>query len=281
MKRLILNAFCSVIISIVSTSVQAAKPKLNNVSKGELDAILEEFAANFVHTSVSPAKSLGAVWGVEVGVVAGITETPELEKLVKKADANTTVDKIPHAGALLAGSVPYGIGFEINMFPEKTFSGIKIKNTGGALKWTVSDVFFSSLPIDVAVKAHYSKSTLSYSQTINNSSTANTDVDSTITVENKIKGANITVSGDILIFQPFVGFGFAESDGKVGVTASGTATIFDQSITATNSQSASSKPSSAHLFAGLQFDLWLVNIAAEYTQVFGAKRYSAKFSFHF
>ena len=40
------------------------------------------------------------VFGFEIGVVGGITETPRLESLVKEVDPSEDVSLVPHAGLL-------------------------------------------------------------------------------------------------------------------------------------------------------------------------------------
>ncbi len=95
-----MNAGLVTFALLLAQTALADVPTLNNIDRGELDSVVKEFSANFTHTTVSPAKSLGHLWGFEVGVIAGITKTPKLNALVKEVSPNTTVDKIPHGGIL-------------------------------------------------------------------------------------------------------------------------------------------------------------------------------------
>ncbi len=266
-------------------ALQAGSPELNNIDRADLDNVVKEFSANFTHTTVSPAKSLGRVWGFEVGVLAGITKTPKLEALVHEVSPSTDIGEVPHGGLLGMVTFPYGITGEVTLVPETTASGVTVENKSAGVKWTVTDVFPLPTVVDIlsaAVRFHISTSDLSYKQTIRNSSTGNIPVDATILFDSTVWGLNTTISADVLIFEPYVGFGFAKSSTDVSIKATGSATIFTGDvITASSGQAASSKPSSAHIFAGVQMDMILAHLSAEISRVFDTTSYMGKFSFYY
>lgn len=265
-------------LALFSTSVWSAVPTLNNVTQTELDNISKEFAANFVHTVVAPAKSLGHTWGFELGLMGGITETPDLEATVKRVSSSTTVDKIYHGGLLGMITIPWGITLEATFLPEKSIAGITVDNYSAGVKWTATDLYPISPWLDLAVRGHYSNSGLSYSQT---STTAVSVASGTISIDSSVWGANLTASSDILFFEPYVGVGFLKSDTDIKFNASGTGTIFATSVSLSGGNSTSVSHTSPHLFAGLQLDLLLFHLSAEYATAFGTSSYTGKLSFYF
>ena len=261
MKKLFLFLLLS------SFSTFANTPSLENLDQADVDAVTEELAANFVHTAVQPAGTLGSIFGFEVGLIAGVTETPEMERIVKETDPTTTVDMIPHAGILGVLTIPFGITGELTFIPERTISDVTIENTTFALKWTATDSVLS-LPFDLAVRAHYSSNTFSYKDTISS-------VDTTVAFDTTSIGANVTAGIDLLIFEPYVGLGYVSSDSDVTLT--GNVSIFNF----TTSSSASASHSGAHFFAGTNINLLFLNIGAEYANIYGNSRYTAKLSVGF
>ncbi len=256
------------------SSLYAAKPSLDLLTQSQADAVSKEFSGNFIHTNVSPASSLGDIFGFEVGLVAGLSETPEIDKLSKTFDASATIDKIPHAGAIGSVSVPFGITAEMTYVPE-VGSDVKFKHLSYGAKWTFSR--FLPVPLDIAIRLHGSSSTLSYTDVINNTSTGNTDVNSTIAYDTSSFGYNLSVSKKLLFVEPYIGLGRVSTDTDIKASASTTVSIF----TFSSASSYTSENSGTHLFAGVNLNLFLLKIGAEYSNVMGVDRYSGKLSFYF
>ena len=77
-----MNIFRIIFIAALSLNILTAGAddvQLTNLSTAEVDELFEEFSTNFIHTAVSPAKGLGDIWGIEVGLVAGVTPTSKLQ----------------------------------------------------------------------------------------------------------------------------------------------------------------------------------------------------------
>ncbi|MAF77569.1 MAG: hypothetical protein CME63_03410 [Halobacteriovoraceae bacterium] len=250
--------------------------QMDDLSREDVDAISEEFSGNFVHSTVSGASSLGSVFGFEVGLVGRMTDAPRIKKIVQEQDPDNDFDSLYDAGLMAQVSIPFGITAEMIYLPEVDLSDLKANRTSFGVKWTMTDGVLA-LPFNLALRAHYSTSDLSYSDVINNSSTGGMDVNSVIGIKSKSMGANVTASFDLLVFEPFVGVGYVSSDTDINVNASGGSNIF----TYTDSQSASSKSSGLHYFAGAQVNLLLFKIGAEYSNVYGVDRVAGKISFGF
>lgn len=256
----------------------ADTPTFENISAGDYDKIVKELSSNFAYSSVTPASSLGSVWGVEFGAVAGVTKTPEILALVKRTNANFKEDKFPHAAGLLRVGAPFGLAAEAMILPEIKVSDLKLKQYSGALQWTITDVFFTDLPVNVAVKGYLSKTGLKYSQQVPVSGVPGARVDATIDYDNTVMGAQLMVSKKLLVFEPYLALGYAKANGELNVTGAGTvnATIFTS-----GARSAQSKPSSAQFLAGLDIRLFFLTLGAEYQRSFGTSGFNGRLSFRF
>lgn len=264
-----------VLLSFLSLSAIADDFKLSNITTGELDDITKELSANFIHRSVSPAGTLGDIWGVEVGVLGGLTDTPDLEKLVKRADPSLDIGQIPHAAILARVSVPYSITFEANYLPEIDASNAKLSSWSAAVMWTASDFMEESIlpfEFDLAFKAHYSKAEFSYVQ---NFSTEG--VDGEITFDDSIWGLMGLFSSKVLFMEPYVGLGYLSADAETAVSATVNVSFFsDSALTKQNSD-----PTSFHGLAGIEFSAFFMNLGLEAGYAFGTTSYTAKLSFAF
>lgn len=270
MKSLIL-----LILITFSFNSYASAPSLDNLSEADAKAIGKEFSANFVHTTVSPASSLGSIIGFEVGLVAGLTTTPKIEEISNSVDSSSDISAIPHAGLIGAVSVPGGFTLEVNMIPERELSDVSFEHFSGALKWTITNAI--PLPFDLALRVHGSSSTLSYSDTINNASTSNQDVDTNLSFGTSSFGANLSASVNALVFEPYAGLGYVSTETEIKTSAATTVDIF----TFSNAEAYTAENSGLHIFAGANINLFLLKIGFEYGKVMDLTRMSFKLSAYF
>lgn len=266
------------VLSFITTTANAAVPSFNSITSADYDKIVKELSANFAYSSVTPASSLGGLWGFEFGLVGGLTKTPEILALVKKNNSTFDQEKFPHGGAMLRVGIPLGFTAEAIVFPKRTISSLKIGQTSGAAQWTITDVFFSDLPVNLALKGFYSKTTMSYGQVINNSTTANTNVNATISFDDTLYGGQFLVSKKLLVFEPYLGLGYVHAKGDLGISA---ATAPNASFFAAGGSSASTTPTSGQLLAGLDIKLFFFTLGAEYQRAFGTSSYNGRVSFRF
>lgn len=270
MKRILLG------LALLSTSLHAADNfKLDNLSQSDVDKISKEFSANFVHTTVTGASS-SKIFGFQVGIIGRKTSSPEIEKQVKAQSPSTSISSIYDAGIMALVQVPFGITAELTTLPSKSLGNLTFKRTSMAVKWTMTDGLLV-LPFNLALRGHYSTANLSYTDTINNSSTGNVDVNSTVGIKTKSYGFNVTASMNLFVIEPYAGLGFVSSNTDVFVNASGGTTIFNFSA----AQAASSTSSGLHYFAGAEVNLLLVKLGAEYSNVYGVDRITGKVAIGF
>jgi hypothetical protein len=266
------------IATLMSTTLYAGAPQIDSISQQDVDELSKEFSANLAHTAVSPAGAPSELFEVEVGVIAGITKTPKLQALVKEVDPDTDIPAIPHAGIVGIFTGPMGISAEVNLLPKIDSEDFSLNKRSFGLRWS----FLRSVPLfGFAFRGHYSASDISFNQNIQNSSTLNIPVASEIKFKNRTWGANFSVDLDLFLVTPYLGYGIVRSKTNLDITGNGTATIFDTDLLLTSSQAAQSKNSSDHIFAGVEFNLFLVHISAEYAELFDTKKYSIKLSAYF
>jgi hypothetical protein len=278
MKR-ILCALCLSFVftlsALLTPSAQAATPQFSNLSQDDFDDIVRELSANGMFHSVTPASSMASIIGLEVGVIGGITKTPDIDRLVKRAGGSDGLDKFPHAGLLGVISTPFAFTGEVVLIPKLAAQGVDFSTAGAAVKWVPTDRALPLFPLNVAIRAFYTQTTVSYSQTVtdvNTSSTSYSDIDFT----GKVMGAQILVSPKLIpILEPYVGLGALKADGRMNISGSNSFFNF------TTSQSAKSSPSTTQLLAGLDVRLILLGFGVEYSRAFETETFTGKFSFKF
>lgn len=267
--------------ALIPAQGYSASLSLNDLTLADYDKIVKEFSANFAYTSVTPASSLGGLWGFEFGVVGGFTKSPELLTLVKRSSASYDEDKLPHGGGLLRIGAPLGITAEALVFPKMKISDLNIGQYGGAAMWTITDVFFSDLPVTVAAKGFFTKVNMDYSQRLNNSTTGNVDIDAKIEYENSLYGAQLLISRKLLVFEPYLGIGYVKSTGDISVLASNPNASLFPGLPASAGNKVRSSPSSLQAMAGLDIRLLFLTLGAEYQKSFGTSSATGRLSFRF
>lgn len=262
--HLFLSAAVLVPTLLWSFAAMADTPSLDNLSTAELEDAILDFSSVMSHVSVSPASSLGNVFGFEVGLIAGIVDTPGLDSISKSVDPNSVMKSLPHATLFGAVSFPLGLTGELNFIPKTESQDVTFKNTSVGVKWTFSQLF--SAPVDMAVRVSTTKSDMSFVQ---NDPVPNTKV----SYDGKTTEAIFLVSKNFLLVEPFVGMGAVSSDGEISATSD----IF----TDVTGNSASKKQSGTHYLIGANFNLLFVKLGLEAGKIFDSQKVSAKVSFYF
>ncbi|MCB0392020.1 MAG: hypothetical protein KDD58_12060 [Bdellovibrionales bacterium] len=261
-----MNKLCKILSLLIMTLVVTpsyADIGFTNVSEKDLEKIVEDFSANFAHTTITGANTEGSIFGFQVGLIGGLTNTPNLETLVNQFDPGSDLTYLPHGGLFGVVSVPMGFTVEALMIPSLDAAGASFSNTGLALKWTLTEAI--PLPLDIALRGHYTTTTLEYSQLIG-SPAVNTDVE----YKNTITGFMALAGLNLRILKPYAGIGTITGDGEVNVK--GTDTIFNF----TSATKAAKKITSSHIVVGTELSLMLIKFGLEYASLFGTDRYSFK-----
>jgi len=258
-----MKKFLPLALAFISTYAVAAGPQFNNLTKSDVEDITREFSANFSHTGVSAPETNGA-WGVEVGLVAGRTSTPDLKKVVDASAGNgSDVSSLYHAGAMARVHLPFDLFGEVNLLPEQTLSDVSIKNTSYEVGWNAGGYF--GLPVDLAVAVNFANTEFSIKQT--------SPIPSTTTIDSATRIMWIGLSKTFLIFTPYVKVGSVSSNSDLKATGN--------ILNYTASQSESVTNSGSYLALGANLQLALLKLGLEFSQIMGVKRTSAKISFDF
>lgn len=252
-------------------------PSFDNLSQGDWNGIVKDLSALTDHTAVSPANGLQP-FGFEIGVLGGLTKTPDVQEAVDRSGASAKADEWISARLLGRLTLPHSLTIEVAGLPQTSISGVSLSQWGAALQWTLTDETWVSQVIDVALKAKYAHSRLFFSQVIQNTSTGGAAVDSGIDLTDSVYGLNIFAGRSFGIIEPYVAIGYLHASGELSISSQAGATIFAPSFT-----TGSSATSQADSWQGvIGFDLYpapFFTVGAEYSRAFDVDSYTAKLSF--
>jgi hypothetical protein len=256
-------------------SSMAGTPAFKDLSKKQLEDIGNEFAVNFSHTSVAAPETNG-LWGVEVGLVAGQSGTPELKKAVDQAGEDGSKFKNLYTAGLMARvHFPFDLFVEASALPKRDISNVEIANRTFGVGWNVGR--FASLPQDIALGLNTSNSDIKFDQVINNTSTGNIDVNSNMKLNSQSTVYWLGVSKTFLFITPYVKFGAASTKSNLNIDASGNATVFNF----TTNQKADVSSSGGYYAIGANLQFLLFRFGVEASNTIGVKRVAGKFSIAF
>lgn len=261
-----MKSFIAALVLLTSTLAQA-EPTFTNITSQDFEDISKEMSANFTHNSMLGAAKMGSLLGVQVGLVGASTSTPKTNDIVKR-NADAELPNMYNAGLLVAVGIPFGIAFEGVLLPETKASGASISVTSLAVKYNMNDLI-PILPLNLALRGFYSSAKFKFDQTVSSV---------TSSVENKtsVSGLQILLSPMTPLIDPYVGIGLLSASNTL--ETSGTS-IFDPSYT--TSQSESKSISGTQFLAGVDLNLLLFKLGAEYSQAFGTSRYGLKLAVGF
>lgn len=267
------------VLAAVAPAAYADTPNFTNIDRSDFDKIVKEFSGNFAYSTVTPASSLGAVWGFELGVTGGVTDIPDTLAIVKRAAPNTTMkDYFPHAAAIGRVTVPLGITAEASILPAIDASDVSLKSIAGAAMWTITDVFLEDLPVHWAIKGSLSTTEVRFTQNVTPIA-GGAQVPATIELKDTMMGIHTLISKKFLVFEPYVSLGLIKAKGTLSVLANVPATVFSSAFT--TGDKATTEPSSAQFLIGVDARLAFLSLGAEYQRSFGTSGYTGRLSFRF
>ena len=252
----------------VPTLCWAQSLSFTNVTEDDLQNISKEMSGNFMHHSVQGAAPLGKVFGFELGLVGGQQPSPKINDIVKRS-GGSGLSNLYHAGILGAVSVPFGFTGEVMMIPKLSSNDADFQMTSLALKINLNSALWTFLPFNLALRGITSDAKFSFRQTSGATS---------INVENqtKVSGLQILVSPMLPLIEPYAGVGLLS--GKNTLNATGGA-IFDPAYT--TSTSSDKTNSTTQTIMGINANLLLFRLGAEYSNAFGNNSVTAKLGFGF
>jgi hypothetical protein len=259
---------------IVSFSALAAGPEFKDLSKKQLEDIGNEFAVNFSHTVVAAPETDG-LWGLEVGLVAGQSKSPELKKAIDQAgEDGSDFKNLYSAGIMARAHFPLELYVEASLLPSRDINDVEVSNKTYGLGWNVGRLI--GLPLDIAVGANMSDSDIQFSQVIQNSSTGNVPVNSDMQLKSKSQVVYVGASKTFLFVTPYVKVGTATTKSDLDIDAS-SGTVF----TFTSKQQANVSSSGSYLALGADLQFLLFRFGVEASNTIGVSRVAGKFSIAF
>lgn len=248
-----------------------AELAFDNLDRSDFTQIINELSANFNHTTISGASTAGTVHGFEVGVAGAMTNSPDIERLVREVDPSTTVNQLYDIKVIGLLSVPMGFTAEVSFLPNINMADFEFRQMGVGLKWTATETLITGLPVELALRAQYSTVNLAYAQGLDGL------IRSDVEYEGRISGFGIVVSKKLPIAEPYFGLAMLSGAGELNVV--GTGSIFDNTFT--TGQSASATETTTALSVGAEVNVLLMKLGLEFSSLFGTSRIGGKVSFFF
>lgn len=258
----------TLVAAVLISQTAVAGPTFDNITSNDFENISKEMSANFAHSSILGASKMGTVLGVQVGLVAAQTASPKTDAIVKREAAGSELPNMYNAGLLVAVGIPFGIAFEGVLIPETGSNGAKISTTSLGVKYNINDVI-PVLPVNLALRGVYTISQFKFDQTQG-------AVNTSIKNKNSMYGVQLLISPMLPIVEPYAGLGYLSATNTLEATGSA---VFDPSYTSGSSET--KNISSTQILAGVDINLLLIKLGAEYSQAFGTNRYAAKIAFGF
>lgn len=244
----------------------AADPVFNALTKKDVENVSKEFGGNFAHTAVAAPETNG-LWGIEVGVLGGQTQSPKFSDVVDASGGDGKDFKsIYHAAVMARAHFPFDLFAEVTYLPEQDISDVKIKSNSFGVGWNVGR--FMGLPLDIALGADYAKGNVKFHQEAQGSAP-----ESDIRLDTATTVYWVGVSKTFLFFTPYVKIGTSRIESDLKASAN----ILDYASETNESVSLSGN----FLALGANFQFFFIKLGVEGSQIQDTKRLSGKFSFDF
>lgn len=256
-------------------SLQASAFSFDELSEDEFRDVNKDFAAAFIHTTVSPVEPLLAPKSWEVGLLLGMGTTPNVKELAESDDESDVPTVLPNLGIIAVYSHTEKISYEFKLLPDLAMGEMGLGSQSLAVKF--SDINKGQL--HTAWRLQFTNTYLRVYQNINNASTGNTDVPAKIGFLSQTLGAIYMAGGQLklendLLVSPFMGIGATYTMGSAKVEADTSASIFPSQE---SSMSASSLAPT--WLVGVQLHKNFTKFALEYNRVFDSDKINLKLSF--
>jgi hypothetical protein len=245
-----------------------ADPQFSDISKKDVEDVAKEMGTNFAHTVVAAPETDGA-WGIEVGVIGGQTKSPKFSDVVEASGGDGKDFKnVYHGAAIARVHVPFDIFVEASYLPEQTISSVKVKNQTFGVGWNAGAFF--GWGFDVAIGYDHSDSQIKFHQ---DQDLATTTPEANIKLNTINNVLWVGVSKSFVFVTPYAKIGKASIEGDLDADAQ----IFN--VSGKTSQKVSTDGN--FLALGVNFQLTIVKLGAEFSQIQGVQRLTGKLSLDF
>jgi hypothetical protein len=250
---------------LFSFPAQAEIFSLPQLTPAQTQPVFNTLGSMLFFKPIEPASGYGKLWGLGIGVSANATSTSAISTVV--SGLSTSV--LPMADINAGITLPGGITLEAGYLPTFTYQNTTFGKTAFGAKWNINRALFTSLPFDIAVRAGITSGTLAYLQT---SGGANINVN----YSTSIFTANLIVSKNFVLVEPFAGIGLANHSSTLSGT--GTGTIFGAGYPAATT-SITGTSATLWMHAGVLLNLQFLRISASVDYAFGLVSGNGKVAF--
>lgn len=237
-----------------------------NFDQSDFDDISKDLSGAFAFSTNSGGASLGKIWGVELGLVLGVTEGNNIQRIAEEntGEEQDDLGYLPSGGLVAGVGLPFGIGVEANIIPELEFSDITVSNYSLAVRWEITDMIplvGSFSPLKLAIRASYGDANFQFQD-----ETESADFNISNTEFAAIAGFNLFVA------EPYISLSHLQS--STDLNAESRNALFPAEV------SFDSRLKMTKFTAGVLFKLTVLRLGLEYVNFdTGVNRYTAKVSF--
>lgn len=260
----------------MSSATEAAD--LNNLSQSEVDGVSRDFTALLSHTTVSPASGLMKKKGFEIGLIAGTSSIPNIQRgLAARAPGEVTPSKMPNAGLVGLFAFAKNLTLEVKIIPEISSETMYLGSQSAALKFTFHDWFEDPAWV-TALRLQLTNAYIKNQQKITESVTG-TEVDGQTKFTSLSYGAAMLlgyrkVLDETFLLEPFIGGGVIRSTSKYEIFADVPTQMFSAGGNAMTSTG-----TGLMFMLGCQVHAFYSKFGIEYSRVYDSDRMTFKLSF--
>lgn len=263
--------------SFFLSSFASADLGFDAVSSDDVSGLNKDFSALLAHTTLSPAAGLLKAEVFELGLIFGLVSVPNIASVSENSGEDDATTHLPNTGLVAVYSYTRRLSLEFKLIPDLSFADLSLGSQSLALKLSFGEL--DKIAFNTALRWQLTNSYVRTQQVINNSSTANTDVDAEVKFSSISTGLTYmagyrAITSGLTVYQPYAGAGFIYSSGRVRVDSGTGASIFESGDTTEKSSDF------GWIFlAGVEAHYLFIKYGAEYSRVFESDRLNLKLSF--
>ncbi len=230
--------------ALLAFGAQAASINLGSsvgFTQSDFRTLSEDLGAAVSYKPMIPAESMGLL-GFDIGASVGGTKLQSAAALSKASGGAAEVSTLPFAMVRAHKGLPFNIDVGVAL---GSLPGTNVSTRGGELRWA----FMPGSLVTPAIAARLAISSMS--------GVSDLDVSTT--------SLDVSISKGFLMFKPYVGAGIVQVKSTPGASTGLQAENFTQQ----------------KVFAGLNVNLGLMNLAFETDKTGNNTSYGAKFGFRF
>ena len=240
----------------------------NGFDEEDFDDVSKDLGAAFAFSTNSGGSSLGKLWGIEAGLLFGVTNASNIARIVKEHSGKdqSELARIPSGGLIAGVAFPFGIGIEANIIPKLDVSDASFSNSALAVRWEITDttpLIGGFSPLKLALRASYGNSGFDYQD---NTEKANFNIKNTEIAA--IAGFNL------FLVEPYISLGYLKTSVDLNAKSKSLLLEIPAEINLDSSLS------TTKFTTGILFKLPIIRFGFEHVNFSGGvNRYTAKLSF--